>query len=189
MRWWLPSDLFTRDRPDHWPTGGIACVRGPDDGPGLVVGCGPYQPGEDGWLPLHDGMMFHPGDNSTELLLRLAPIAGPALMGALPTQVWMVPRLLQPGLGGLECALPRVLTDRGFEAPAAYSGLLDRLRLAVLDPAVLGEDALAQLAIDILNCNYRITRAEIVAAGWLTDQLASDILITAAGLTDEGAAA
>lgn len=184
MRWWLPQGA---PRPDHLPPGGIACACGPDGGAGLVVGCGPYHPGEPGWLQLDSGLQFHPGDHATERLLRLTPIAGPAVLGALAGQAWMVPQLLRPGPGGLECALPRTLTAAGFEPPAAYAELMRRLRLAVTAPAELGEAQLALLAIEILSCNYHLSDAEVIAAGWLTDQLASAVLIAAAGLADQAA--
>jgi hypothetical protein len=186
MRWYLTDGTA---RPDHLPPGGIACSAGPLDlGPGLVIGSGPYVPQEPGWLPLAPGWAVHPDDGDPSRALRLAPIAGPLVLGAQPDQQWMVPRLLTPGPAGLECALPRVLTASGFEPPAQFADLLHRLREAVLRAGGIGDAELAELAIDILVLNYALTRAEIVALGWLTDQFGARILLAAAGLDDEQAA-
>lgn len=189
MRRYLPPGVA---RPDHLPLslGGVPVEAGPDGCArpgmhGIIIG-GRYTRGEQGWTPC-DGYWIHPGGGPAGSLRIDARDGVPVEVE--PGRSWLIPAYLKRAVGGgYVSALPRVLGMHGWVEQAHLRPLLERLRSVCrrvfdgLDDGLSQDEReadLIEVVCMILAEQYHITRAELIALGWLTDHEAGAIIAAA----------
>lgn len=187
-RWYCPPGV---DRPAH-ATVPVVCrmaERGGPPGapPGGVCYGGPIEPDEQGWKQHAGGWWFNfDGAAPMQFIkLDLHPrlTEWRTVAGADPAHLWRVPVLVTPicdeedpdRIIGFKSGLDRVWNGTGWDLPADLIELRQRLLWTFQEIAgetlTLSSSECVDMALRLLEQGQQFDRAEIVAAGWVSEVL------------------
>lgn len=146
-----------------------------------------------GWICTPAGWWINLADLGPEHLKRSTPhravLRWRTVAGVLPGHAWRVPVLISPSLVAdaisWDSALDQLYGRTGWTDPSELAPLIDALRALTLNAVRPGPDprlanqALADLAVDLLAIGYHLDRDLIAGAGWLSVTVMAAILVAA----------
>ena len=183
--------------------------KGPDDQAGTVFGAGwdAVRRPAASWVIVAPGVWMHHHDSSPQACVRPVLPGGlrqghgfgwQSVQGLASHHRWIVPALLRlrvtNGAVELQPGIDPILTPAGWEEPPHLADIalrvrswLGRAKQYAAGEAEAGDVAkeMAELAIDLLMLGHFLSREELLATGWLSQEVCNAVLLASMCLTPE----